>query len=155
MYCRLAERLGHHSQTYKQTALNKAITALLKQQWESDQLEPQHDILCLIYWLAQRPLESPWVPDYEDEGRHDAGTSMQSKQDSTTCASKQVQMPSCFTCCCKSIVVYTWLCCPLGDCQFGCTCSTRRIAGSALLTGREVLVHCSCKRTSCCMTVGP
>ena len=76
MHARLAERLGQHSQIQKQTALNKAASALLKCDLESKQLEPHHNILSLVYWLAQRPLDSPWMPDSEDDTDASSGINL-------------------------------------------------------------------------------
>ena len=73
MHTRLAERLGQHAQTQKQTVLIKAVSALLKCDLESKQLEPHHNVLSLIYWLAQRPLDSPWMPDSEDDTDTNSG----------------------------------------------------------------------------------
>ena len=65
-YYRLAERLGQHSQTHKQKALTVLVDSLLTCTAESKQLEPHHNVLSMVYWLAQCPLESPWVPEDED-----------------------------------------------------------------------------------------
>ena len=58
----LGERLGSHSQLEKQRALTRLIKSLLACQLESQQLEPQHNALCLVYWLARRPLDSAYIP---------------------------------------------------------------------------------------------
>lgn len=76
MHARLAERLGQHSQIQKQTALNKAASALLKRDLESKQVEPHHNILSLVYWLARRPLDSPWMPDSEDDTDASSGVNL-------------------------------------------------------------------------------
>ena len=76
MHTRLAERLGQHAQIQKQTVLIKAVSALLKCDLESKQLEPHHNVLSLIYWLAQRPLDSPWMPDSEDDTETNSGTTL-------------------------------------------------------------------------------
>lgn len=67
---RLAERLGQHSQTHKQKALAVLVNLLVKCEVESKQLEPHHKVLSVLYWLAQRPLESPWAPEDEDDDAH-------------------------------------------------------------------------------------
>ena len=60
--CSLGERLGSHSQLEKQQALTRLVKSLLACQLESQQLEPQHNALCLVYWLARRPLDSAYIP---------------------------------------------------------------------------------------------
>ena len=94
MHGRLVDRLGQHSQTHKQAALAKAVAALLKSRLESQQLEPQHNILSLVYWLAQRPLESPWIPDH-DSVEGDAGVAFVFNLHDTSCMYLMLhQLPS-------------------------------------------------------------
>ena len=59
---RLGERLGSHSQLGKQRALAKLVAGFLQQDLPSQQLEPHHNRLSLVYWLARRPLESAYIP---------------------------------------------------------------------------------------------
>lgn len=60
--CSLSDRLGSHSQLEKQRALSRLVKSLLACQLDSQQLEPQHNVLCLVYWLARRPLDSAYTP---------------------------------------------------------------------------------------------
>lgn len=80
--CRLSERLGSHSQLGKQRALSKLVTALLACKLDSQQLEPHHNLLSLVYWLARRPLESVYIP-LEEARDSDAG--LTSPPPSATC----------------------------------------------------------------------
>ena len=64
--CSLGERLGSHSQLRKQQALARLVKSLLTCQLESQQLEAQHNALCLVYWLARRPLDSAYIPPEEE-----------------------------------------------------------------------------------------
>ena len=57
--------MGNHSQLEKQRALAKSVAALLACQLDSQQLEPHHKLLSMVYWLARRPLESAYTPPQE------------------------------------------------------------------------------------------
>ncbi|KAL0024075.1 hypothetical protein WJX79_003630 [Trebouxia sp. C0005] len=65
LYGGLSERLASHSQLQKQRALQKLVAALLACKLDSQQLEPHHNLLSLVYWLARRPLESAYIPSDE------------------------------------------------------------------------------------------
>ena len=68
LQCRLSDRLGSHSQLHKQKALSRLVNTLLTCKLESKQLEPQHNVLSLVYWLARRPLDSAYIPaEAEDD----------------------------------------------------------------------------------------
>lgn len=68
--CRLSERLGSHSQLHKQRALSSLVAAVLTCKLDSQQLEPHHNLLSLVYWLARRPLESAYTPPAEGPNKH-------------------------------------------------------------------------------------
>ncbi|KAL0024129.1 hypothetical protein WJX77_000413 [Trebouxia sp. C0004] len=68
LYGGLSERLGSHSQLQKQRALQKLVAALLDCKLDSQQLEPHHNLLSLVYWLARRPLESAYIPSEKPSG---------------------------------------------------------------------------------------
>ncbi|KAL3159096.1 hypothetical protein ABBQ32_011094 [Trebouxia sp. C0010 RCD-2024] len=66
LYASLSDRLGSHSQLEKQRALSRLVKSLLSYQLDSQQPEPQHNALCLVYWLARRPLDSAYIPPYSE-----------------------------------------------------------------------------------------
>ncbi|KAL3151809.1 hypothetical protein ABBQ38_012777 [Trebouxia sp. C0009 RCD-2024] len=62
LYASLSDRLGSHAQLEKQRALSRLVKSLLSCHLDSQQPEPQHNTLCLVYWLARRPLDSAYIP---------------------------------------------------------------------------------------------
>ncbi|KAL0048039.1 hypothetical protein WJX82_006302 [Trebouxia sp. C0006] len=81
LYGGLSERLGSHSQLQKQRALQKLVAALLACKLDSQQLEPHHNLLSLVYWLARRPLESAYIPSDEPSNTHSGSPDEVSEDD--------------------------------------------------------------------------
>lgn len=56
----MGERLGTHGQLQKQEGLQHLVAAMLQQQASAGSLELGHSLLCMLYYLACRPLDSCW-----------------------------------------------------------------------------------------------
>ena len=58
--CRLADRFGSNAHFRKQEGLQQLVQTLLAQSNDSDTLELQHRLLCMLWYLARKPMESKW-----------------------------------------------------------------------------------------------
>ena len=58
--CRLADRFGSNAHFRKQEGLQQLVQTLLAHSTDSDTLEVQHRLLCMLWYLARKPMESKW-----------------------------------------------------------------------------------------------
>ena len=58
--CRLADRFGSNAHFRQQEGLQQLVQTLLAQSNDSDTLELQHRLLCMLWYLARKPMESKW-----------------------------------------------------------------------------------------------